>query len=103
MRWKELTSRLQIQLEHEQAAMQVLRDDGRGTWVPVRPFLESDHFVSLKDLRKWLWERRTCHLLRRESLCVWGVVEKPMTYYGFAVKVDGPVLDRWKRIGGPLI
>lgn len=103
MRWKELTSRLQHQLLQERAAVEIVRDDGRGTWVPVRPFLESDDSVSLKELRRWLWERRTLHLLRRESLCVWGVVENPTTYYGFAVKVDGPVLDRWKRIGGPVI
>jgi hypothetical protein len=103
MKWKEITARLHEQLSQEQSALHIIHDHGRGTWIPVRPFLEREGEVSLKQLRRWLWERRACRLLKRKTVCLWGLVEGPMTYYGVAVKVDGPVLHRWMRIGGPRI
>lgn len=103
MKWKEITSSLHADVRKSHASKVLLNDNGRGTWIPVGSVLEKEGVISLKELRKWLWERRACRILKRKSVALWGIQDSGRSYYGFAVRTDGKILDRWMSLGGPTL
>jgi len=101
--WKEVTRQIMAGLDNSYRFKIVFSQAEEGVWVP-RGIFVAQKGLTLKELRRWLWEQRKCRFLEEKGVSLWAVKDDDGTVYvGFAQQVSGRVAERWIRMGGPTL